>query len=142
MAHPKPLQKKVRDLTYSDIGTHPVWTWADDEDESLVLPVEQYVPLPEDHDALFVACVFDLHDGTHISGVLAVSPIRRWVYLLDFPKSEGGFLHFSLHPELRNLVTREQLATWLQKSLDDIFLIRYHTPFVFHDGQHLVGEIE
>lgn len=138
-----PEKKRVSELTFSDFVVHPVWIWAEDnEDESLVISLDYSEILPEEYDDLFVACKFTLHDGTEIPGVLAVNMSNRQVYLLSFPKADGGFFDFPLQPQLKGLVTREQLATWLRKPLADIFPITYSTSYVFRDGQPLTGQIE
>ncbi len=140
-----PEEKRISDLTFSDFAVHPIWTWAEDnEDESLVVPLDCSGTLPDDEEYgnLFVACEFTFHDGTKMPGVLAVSMSNRQVYLLSFPKTDAGFFDFPLQPHLQGLVTREQLATWLRKPLADIFPITYSTPFMFKDGRLLTGQVK
>jgi len=136
-------QKDISELTFSDFMVYPIWTWVEhDENESLVMPANYVRALPEDHDALFVACEFSLHDDTKIAGVLSIRMSDHFVYLLSFPKVDGGFFDFPLHPLLKGVVTREQFAAWLQKPLAHVFPITYNTPYVFSDSQPLIGQIK
>jgi hypothetical protein len=135
--------KDISELTFSDFAVYPIWTWVeDDENESLVMPVDYVAALSEDHGTLFVACEFSLHDDTKMAGVLSVRMSDHFVYLLSFPKAGGGFFDFSLHPQLKKAVNREQFAAWLQKPPTRIFPITYNTPYVFSDGQPLIGQIK
>ena len=136
-------QKSVSKLTLDDFTDYPVWTWAeDDKDESLVMPLIYSGSLPEDCDALFVACKFLLADGTESAGVVSVRMHDRSVYLISFPEAGGKFFDFPLRSPLKNSITREQLAVKLGKSLDCVFPIAYTTPYVFSNGQPFVGQIE
>jgi hypothetical protein len=135
--------KSVDELTFDDFIVHPIWTWAeDDEDESLVTPLDYPGVLPEDHDALFVICEIFLRDGTEITGVISIRTGDRFVYLISFPEAGGRFFDFPLQPQLEGIVTREQLAIHLRKPSSYIFPIRYNTPYMFGDGQLLAGQIE
>ncbi len=135
--------KRNRDLNFADFIAHPIWSWADQLEEDLVYFIDYPGSLPEeDHDALFVACQFILHDGTPIIGVVAVRVRDHAVYLLRFPKADGKFFNFSMQTRPKGLVTPEQLAAFLGKAIDDIFPIAYNTPYVWADSQPLAGEIE
>jgi hypothetical protein len=134
--------KSASELTLDDFSVHPIWTWAEsDEDESLVMPLDYSGALPEDHDALFVACELLLVDNTKIAGVISVRMSDYSVYLLSFSKADRGFFDFPLHPQLTT-VTREQLANQLGKRAEHIFPIRYNTSYTFIDGRLLAGQIE
>lgn len=133
-------REKGHELTLNDFAASPIWTWS--EDERSLVPVEHSLVLPEDHDALFILAKLVLADGSTIDAVLGLRVSDHKVYLIEFPNAEGKFLSFSLQPQLRHLVTREQVATWLQKPLEGIFPIHYSIPYVFSDGQPLVGQIE
>jgi hypothetical protein len=138
----KTISKKVNELTLGDFSAHPLWTW-DDEDEDTVVPQSYLGALPdEDNDALFVSCELSLHDGTKMTGVLSVRTRDHRVYTIDFPMPNGKFFPFPLQSRLKDLVKRDALATQLGKSREQIFPIAYTTPYTFSDGQPLVGHIE
>ena len=136
-----PTEKKVSELTFDDFVTYPIWTWAD-EDTDMAIPLGNLKTLPEDHNALFVACEFLLCDGTKVAGVLSIRMSDHIVYLLSFPGANSGVFDFPLQPQLKDTVSRDQLATWLQRPLECIFPITYSTPYKFSDGQPLIGQIE
>lgn len=138
----RPSQKKIGQITIDDFVAHPVWTWADEDDESTVMPLENSEILPEDHDALFVACKLRLADGTSIPGALSVRMSDCSVYMLSFPKSNGTLFDFPLQPELKELVSREQLASHLQKPLEFVFPIEYATSQAFRGGKVIAGKVE
>jgi hypothetical protein len=136
------ILKNAGELKFDDFAIHPIWTWAEnDEDESSVMPLDYPGALPEDHDALFVGCEFLLSDGTKIAGAISIRMSNHSVYLISFPKADGRFFDFPLHPQLTT-VTREQLAIQLGKRVEHVFPIRYNTSYKFSNGQSVAGQIE
>jgi hypothetical protein len=133
--------KHASELSLYDFAAHPIWTWAETEDESSVEPVSYSGSLPDDHDALFVSCEFSLRDGTRINGEVSVRMSDHVVYSLGFANPDGRLFGFPLQRELRGLENREQLAAKLGKHLDDVFPLQYSTPYVFSDGHPLRGMI-
>ena len=83
--------KKIHELRRSDLLAHPVWSWAElDEDESCVMPVEISDFLPEDdHDSLFILSEFILADGAHIGGAIAVHMGSHIQYRTPFHFENG-----------------------------------------------------
>jgi hypothetical protein len=128
-------------VTMSDFLAHPVWTWAD-EDEGRVMPVVCSDILPESNDALFIACKFRLANRSEILGTLSVRMSDRQVYLLSFSRRNGTLFDFPLQPALKGLVSREQLASFLEVPLNLVFPINYSTAFRFGDGSAVAGAIE
>lgn len=136
-----PTRKKAGQITMSDFIRYPVWTWSDEE-EGTLMPKHISRILPDNHDAVFVACECVLANGKRMRGVLSVRMSNKQVYMISFPNPDGSLFDFPLQPELKGLVTPEQLSNCLQLPIQDIFPIIYSTPYLFSDGQSLTGQIQ
>ncbi len=133
--------KKVYELTIDDFTQFPIWTWAD-EDEDTVIPEDTQEVLPdEDNSALFVHSELRLNDGTSMVGILSVATSNHWVYVIEFVQTDGKLLSLSLQPQLAGFSEREQVASHLGNTTEQVFPIKYRTPFAFSDGQPLIGQI-
>lgn len=133
---PKKLSK---DLIYSDYLVHPIWGfWDDDGDE---------VTFSDDYDsfdaiggeALWVRCEFILNDSTKLPGVVGIRSTDWSVYLLQFVKSNGTLFTFPVNSMLEGKVTPSQLAKELNKSVEDVFPIKYKTIVKLKDERPLEG---
>lgn len=136
----KPANKDLRELTFPDYIVHPIWGFADDDGDE-VMPVDYpgHLIRSSGGEALFVACEFTFFDGTKQPGVINVRMTFRSVYLLEFPKPDGKLFRFPINSRMEGNVTPAELATHLHKPVDQIFPINYKTPYVFKDGQKLIG---
>ncbi len=136
------LKKKICQLRMSDFKTNPIWSWAeDDDDESLVVPLETSCTLPDDHDAIFVASDLVFNDGTRTLGTVSVRMSDHQLYSVSFEQANGELLHYPLRPDLQDLREQMDLAYLLKKEKMNIFPIRYETQFIFNDGKPLKGKI-
>jgi len=132
-------QKLSKDLIYSDYLEHPIWGfWDDDGDE---------VTFADDYDsfdavggeALWVRCEFILNDDTRLPGVLGIRCTDWSIYLLEFVKPNGALFTFPVNSMLEGEVTPSQLAKELNKSVENVFPIKYKTVVKLKDGKPLEG---
>jgi hypothetical protein len=120
------MKKTINELSINDFKKFPIWTWAEEDDESLVVPWA-HQDLLEDHDAFFVLAKFLLKDKTHRDGFIAVRTSDLFVYLISISNEKGDLKDFSLRVDLDFLKNRESIAKHLKKQLDDIFPLRYYS---------------
>jgi len=136
----KPLLRAISELKEEDFLKHPVWTWAEEDDESLVEPVKEYDPLPEDHDALFVAGRLTLANGQWLNGTISVRCSDKKVYLLE---AFVGPIEIGLPllntSDFKKAIGRFAEATKLAEQ--QIFPLRYTTDFHFKGESPISGEV-
>lgn len=118
------MKKSINELSIKDFNEFPIWTWAEENDESLVVPWTNQDAF-EDHDAFFVLAKFLLRDKTQKDGFIAVRTSDLFVYLISISNERGELKDFSLRfaPDL--LTNRESIAKHLNKQSDFIFPLRY-----------------
>lgn len=128
------------ELNISDFYTHPIWGFVDDDGDE-VMPVDYpgHLIWSNGGESLFVLCKFTLNDGTNIDGVISVRMTNQSVYTLKFPYQDGSLFYFPVNSSLEGRVSPKQLAFHLNKVSDDVFPIKFDTPFVFEDGKKLLG---
>ena len=123
------MLKPISELNIDDFITHPVWTWAEEEDERLVKPLED---INEEHDALFILSNFILSDGSRIPGFIAVRAPDFSLYSVALAGKNNRFFDIPLQLELRRLIDAHKIEEELDKGMKDIFPIRYEaslTPY-------------
>ena len=131
------MLKPISELNIDDFITYPVWTWAEEEDERLVKPLED---INEEHDALFILSNFILRDGSKILGFIAVRAHDFSLYSVALAGKNNRFFDIPLQLELRRLIDAHKIEEELDKGMKDIFPIRYEaslTPY-----KSLTGYIE
>jgi hypothetical protein len=133
----QPMSKPISELTIDDFRTHPVWTWAGEDDERLVEPLED---LSQGHDALFIFSNFILSDGSTISGFIAIRTNDLSVYLVSLFGKYNRFFDIPLQLELRGLIDAHRIEEELDKGIKDIFPIRYVASYM--PDNVLMGYIE
>jgi hypothetical protein len=121
-----PLSKPISELSIDDFLTHPIWTWADEDDESLVIPLED---INQDHDTLFILANFILGDGTKIPGFIAVRANNFSLYLMALAGKNNRLFDIPLQLQLRKLIDIDKIQAELNKEAKDIFPIRYETTY-------------
>lgn len=89
---------------------------------------------------MFVLCEYQFNDGTRLNGVVFVRLLDQSFYILAFPRHDGSLFDYPVHSPLAGTVTPEQLASNLGKTVDEVFPIKFETPFVFENGKKLIGE--
>lgn len=131
--------KKVSALTIQDFLYHPIWSWAEEDDESVVesLPVGPFIP--EDHDAVFLLADFKLRDTTSLKGTLSIRLSDAKIYLLSVPNPSGGFVDISVGRSVHSQSDPIRLAEFLNKSADETYPISYVTQFRFPNGKPIKG---
>lgn len=134
------LVRHVSDLTEQDFLDHPVWTWAEEEDESLVQPIHELEPLPECHDALFVAARFTLGNGRLLNGTVAVRCRDQQVYLLELFVGQDAF-DLPLQNQKGFLDGLQKLASALGISSEQVAPIHYETNYRFAGKSHVSGVV-
>lgn len=131
------MPKPISELKIDDFLAHPVWTWADEEDERLVEPLED---INEEHDALFILSNFILSDGSMIPGFIAVWEHDFSLYSVALAGKNNRLFDIPLQLELRSLIDVEEIEEELDKKFIDIFPIRYEASF--RPDKSLTGYIE
>jgi hypothetical protein len=132
--------RKVSELTAESFIEYPVWTWAEEDDESLVQPVLKHNPLPEDHDALFVVAQLTLANGRFLSGNVSVRCSDRKVYLVQVNVGTSSvvlplFNRSGLTEGIR------KLAEAVKLSEDQVLPLQYATDFHFSWEAPICGEV-
>jgi hypothetical protein len=129
------------ELRFSDYYSHPIWGFTDDDGDE-VMPVDypDHLIWSGGGEALFVLCEYVFNDGTKMDGVVCVRMTDQKFYILTFPYPDGSFFDFPVNSMLEGTVTPEQLASHLEKSISEVFPIKINTPFIFENGEKLVGE--
>ena len=137
----KPANKKDGKLTLHDFTAYPIWGFANDDGHE-VMPVDYpgHLIWSGGGEALFVVCKFTFSDGSTQPGVINVRMTDRNVYVLKFPQANGKLFYFPVNSMLEGDIAPEELANHLRKSVDQVFPITYTTPYVFEDGQKLIGQ--
>jgi hypothetical protein len=129
------------DLRIQDFLSHPIWGFVEeDEDEVETVVYSDNLVLPIGGGVLFVFCEYQFNDATILKGVVFVRLSDQSPYILAFPRPDGSLFDFPVNSSLAGMVTPEQLASHLEKTVDEIFPIKYETPFVFENGKKLTGE--
>jgi hypothetical protein len=131
------MLKPISELNIDDFITHPVWTWAEEEDERLVKPLKD---INEEHDALFIVTNFILSDGSKIQGFIAVRARDFSLYSVALAGKNNRLFDIPLQLELRRLTDAHKIEEELDRGMRDIFPIRYEaspTP-----DKRLIGYIE
>lgn len=123
------MLKPISELNIDDFITHPVWTWAEEEDERLVKPLED---INEEYDALFILSNFILSDGSKILGFIAVRARDFSIYSIGLAGKNNRFFDIPLQKELKRSIGAHKIEEELDKGVKDIFPIRYEaslTPY-------------
>jgi hypothetical protein len=131
------MLKPISELNIDDFITHPVWTWAEEEDERLVKPLED---INEEHDALFISSNFILSDGSKIPGFIAVRSQDFSVYSVSLVGKNNRLFDIPLQLKLRRLIDAHKIEEELDKGMKDIFPIRYKASLT--PDKSLTGYIE
>lgn len=124
------MKKAVDKLSIYDFYEFPVWTWAEEDDESMVVPWESQDSF-ENHDAFFVMAVFFLNDGTQSKGFIGVRAKDFYVYLISISDENGNLKDLSLQEELTPLQGKEIIAKHLNKPMEAIFPMKYYATNIF-----------
>jgi hypothetical protein len=139
----KPPNKSDGHLTVDDFISYPIWGFAaDDGDEVMPVDYPGYLIAPNGGNGWFIACEFTLNDKTNLDGVINIRTTNRSLYVLKFPDPNRNFFAFPVNSRQEGRIGPEQLAEFLHKSIDQIFPIAYKTPFVFKDGQKIIGQYD
>ena len=130
-------------LRISDFYAHPIWGFKDDDGDE-VMPVDYpgHLIWSNGGESLFVLCRYVLNNDEAIDGVIGVRMTNQSLYLLKFPAPDGSLFYFPVNSPLEGTVTPAQLAAQLNRKLEEIFPIRFHTQFIFEDGKRLVGQYD
>jgi hypothetical protein len=131
------MLKPISELNIHDFKTHPVWTWAEEEDERLVKPLKD---VNEEHDALFIVTNFILSDGSEIQGFIAVRSQDFSVYSVSLVGKNNRLFDIPLQLKLRRLIDAHKIEEELSKKIKDIFPIRYEALLTLRKS--LTGYIE
>ncbi|HEY3290026.1 MAG TPA: hypothetical protein VGK87_07870 [Anaerolineae bacterium] len=137
-------RKTTNELTYADYIANPIWTLFDDDGDDMV-PVEYpgWTSEAVGGEAVDAACEFILNDGTKVPGVVGIHMYykRPWVpYVFEFPDVNGILIDFPVKKEFETPITREEMAQFLGKTIDQVYPIRFVTPFILPSGELLAGE--
>lgn len=124
------MKKAVDKLSIYDFYEFPVWTWAEEDDESMVVPWESQDSF-ENHDAFFVMAVFLLNDGTQSKGFIGVRAKDFYVYLISISDENGKLKDLSLQEELTPLQGKEIIAKHFNKPMEAIFPMQYYATNIF-----------
>jgi hypothetical protein len=131
------MLKQISELNIDDFITHPVWTWAEENDERLVKPLKD---INEDHDALFIVTNFILSDGSKIPGFIAVRARDFSLYSIALTGKNNQLFDIPLQLELRRLINAHKIEEELDKKMIDVFPIRYEASLT--SDKKLTGYIE
>jgi hypothetical protein len=129
--------KTLNRLTMKDFKSHPIWTWADEEDMVRPADIDN-----EEVNSIFVFSDFWFNNGTHASGFMAVLMRNQQPYLAAINGDAGSFFDLSLNPHRKSLVDINQLEKKFNLRIEDIFPIKFCTHYLPFVGDQLRGEIE
>jgi len=132
--------RKISELGEEDFLEHPVWTWAEEDDESLVQPILNYAPLPENYDALFIAARLTLANGRFLNGTVSVRCSDQKVYLIEVTIGEVT-LDLPLVDRSGFASGIRQLTEATKLTKEEILPIHYETDVHFAGELPVSGEI-
>lgn len=131
----------VANLSIQDFLSHPVWGFVEeDEDEVETINYPDNLILPTGGGALFVLCEYQFNDSTKMKGIVFVRLSDQTPYLLAFPRLNGSLLFFPVNTSLEGQVQPAQLAFELNKTIEEVFPLKFYTPFSFTNDSELIGE--
>ena len=134
-------EKKTSRLTYNDYLRYPIWGFVDDEDgEKMPVEYPGYFIWPEGGGDLWVLGQFELNDQSIVPGVVGIRMLNHSLYLLKFVRNDATLLTFFTSGPLWDLVKPEEVAAVLGRTVDQVFPLKYTTPYVFKNGHPLIGE--
>jgi hypothetical protein len=133
--------KDFSKLTIEDFKEFPIWTWADDENEDLVISITDEIQ-PEDHDSIFVLSDFNFKDGSNRQGYIGIRNYDRQVYILALADDIGDFIQIPLQPKLRNLFDSEKFEVTFEKKMNEIFPIKYSSIFLPFWDTKFEGQVD
>ncbi|MEW6179164.1 MAG: hypothetical protein AB1522_04475 [Chloroflexota bacterium] len=120
------MLKRIFELTIEDFKAFPVWTWAEEDDESLVIPWQQPNAI-ENHDAFFVMATLHLRDHSQIEGMIAVRTSDLSVYSIAISNEKGDLIDFPLQGQTFSLKGKKKLAKYLNRALGEVFPLSYES---------------
>ncbi len=123
------MMKKVFDLELQDFKDSPVWAWAKDVDEALVVPISLQNSI-DDLDALFIYSVFYLHDNSQFEGFIAIRVPDLSVYSIGISNKDGLLMDYSLVPSIQ-LIKKGDIAAHIGETTEEVFPLRYRAKTVF-----------
>jgi hypothetical protein len=109
---------------------YPVWTWSEDEDESLIEPVSVGHTLPRSHSSLFVKAIVTFANGIQFPGALSIRCSDEAVYAVSVFVDTDEYIF--------DLISRDffqdelpKLANQLKVQIEEILPLAYSAPFRF-----------
>lgn len=121
--------KPLYELCLSDFEDHDAWTWADEDDESLVCPIDEYCRAFGDRlpdclpwkSEVFARGVVQTADGDRCIAEIAVR--EGEVYVLNFARTDhaGTEVSVPFQDSLRRTRHIESLERFLGKKEEGIF---------------------
>jgi len=134
-------RKLIDQLTFADYLAHPIWTFYDDDGDEVV-PVQYpgWASEAVGGEGTFIICDFILSDGTRLPGVVGINIYLEIPHVFEFLDTDGRLVAFSVNRKLETAETRQKLAQFLGKTVDQVFPIRYVTPYILRSGRLLAGE--
>ena len=130
--------KKISQLTLKDFESQPVWTWADD-DEDTVCPIDKDI---SEVDAIFVLADLWFNNGAQTKGFAAIRMSNKQVYSIAIADSTGSFIDVPLSPELKTLVDLSKLEKAFSLKIGEIFPIKFSVMSLSVLGKPIEGLIK
>jgi hypothetical protein len=128
-----------RELMFSDYLEHPIWGFWDDDGDDVTFADDYDSFYAVGGEALWVHCEFILNDDTNLPGVVGIRCTDWSIYLLKFVKPNGALFTFPVNSMLEGRVTSSQLAKELNKSVENVFPIKYKTVVKLKDEKPFEG---
>lgn len=138
------IKKLARELRFSDYLDHPIWTAYDDgSDYEITVDYPSWTVGSENKkpetEAVTILGEALCADETEFPCIICFSTYRAEAYYLEIYKSEHDSFGFPVAKPLEGKVTREQLANYLGKQVNEVFPLRYTSPFIFWNGKRIEG---
>lgn len=126
--HEQRLVIPVWQLGRDHFERYPVWSWADNDDESLVSPTDQSM-VPMIRDSLFLRATVCLGNGRNCRGSISVRCSDWSVYeVCVFIGNEEFSFHQILHDDQDRELSR--MALYLKIDQRELFPLIYSADFV------------
>ena len=120
-------------LTEELLEKHPVWMWNDSMDD--LVPVEDFIPLPNDEGDLFIRAMFEMPSGKRALGSLTGCGSCYAFSIII----EGKEFIFNINLPSRNLEKEKTIADELNDPSFSLFPLKYESEFYFEGEGKISG---
>jgi len=120
-------------LTEELLNKQPVWKWNDSMDD--LVPVEDFIPLPNDEGDLFIRAMFEMPSGKRVLGSLAGYGSYHSFSVIV----EGKEFDFNINLPSMNLETEKEIADELNDPSFSLFPLKYESEFYFEGEGKISG---